>query len=94
MGPHLYDMFQCNTLVHFPTLKNESLNEHLLSTSTPLTIVNKNKVSILKTSDTDKNVRLDANTIVIDGNSFVPSIVSNSNKFPVKTNNSKEISSF
>ena len=93
MRPHLYDMLQRNTLVHFPTVKNESLNRHLLSTGTPLTVVNKNKVSILKTSVADKNKRLDANTIVIDGNSFDTSIISNSKKLPVQTDSSEKISS-
>ena len=87
--PHLYDMFERNTLIHFPTTKNLNLNNNLLLTSTVFH-KSKNPVSILKTSVGDvKSITQNNDVTVVDTNSFVAS-----NVCTVQTNNPKEISSF
>ena len=55
MRSHLYNIFERKTLVHFPTVKNESLNKHLLFAGTP-TVFNNNKVAMLKTPVVIRNV--------------------------------------
>ena len=68
MRSHLYNIFERKTLIHFPTVKNENPNKHLLFTSTP-TIFNDKKVGMLKTPIAIGNVKQNSNeTIKIDNN--------------------------
>ena len=48
MRSHLYNIFERKTLIHFPTVKNENLNKHLLFTSTP-TVFNEKQQLLLET---------------------------------------------
>ena len=91
MRPHLYDMFERNTLIYFPTLENESPKNHLLSLGA--IVLNQKKVSILKKAVYKKSNILSNEVIAIGENCSLTPITSTSKKFPSEANNHKELRS-
>ena len=94
MRSHLYVMLERNTLIHFPTLKNESPNKHLLSSNALPIILNQNKVSILKKAVYNNSYKLTNDENATDENSLATPAVSTNEKFPLNTKNDKELRSF
>ena len=94
MRPHLYDMLERNTLIHFPTLQNESPNNQLLLSNALPIVLNQNKVSISKKAVYNKSYKLSNDVNATDENSLASPFVSTSEKFPLKTRSHKELRLF